>query len=223
MDKTYQIAPSILSADFTCLREQIETAEAHGASLFQIDVMDGHFVPNLTMGPVIVDACRRVTHLPLEVHLMVQEPERLLPAFADAGAWRMIVHVETCPHLHRTLEIIRELGCGVGVALNPATPAVLVQPVLHMVDLVLAMTVNPGFSGQKFLPEVLPKIRSLRRELDRVNPRALIEVDGGITADTLPQAAEAGAQVFVAATAVFKYPAGIAAGMQALLASIPRG
>ncbi len=152
---------------------------------------------------------------------MIESPERLLPAFAEAGADRIIVHVETCPNLHRTLGMVRELGCEVGVALNPATPAVMVQPVLTNVDEVLVMTVNPGYGGQHFLLETVGKIANIRTQLDTENPSAEIEVDGGITAETLPKALEAGAQVFVAGTSVFKHPDGIAAGMQALLAALP--
>lgn len=213
------LAPSILSADFTCLGQQISEAADAGADWIHIDVMDGHFVPNLTMGPFIVEACRRATHLPLDVHLMIERPENLLADFARAGASYLTVHVETCPHLHRTLQAIRELGCKAGVTLNPATPAAAIQPVLHLADLVLVMSVNPGFSGQAFLPETLPKLRQLRGWLDALNPEALLEIDGGITAKTLPLARQAGAQVFVAASAVFKHPQGIRAGVEALKAA----
>ena len=162
MHSPYLLSASILSADFTRLGQQITEAEKGGTDWIHVDVMDGHFVPNLTMGPFIVKACRQVTQLPLDVHLMVESPENLLEAFAEAGATNLTVHVETCPNLHRTLQTIRELGCKAGVVLNPATPVSLVEPVLHMVDLVLVLSVNPGFSGQQFLPEVLPKISSLR-------------------------------------------------------------
>jgi ribulose-phosphate 3-epimerase len=220
MGKPYTIAPSILSADFACLETEIKSAETNGAGIIHIDVMDGHFVPNLTMGPFIVAACKRITSLPLEVHLMIEQPDRLLSDFAKAGANRLIVHVETCPNLHRTLAMIREVGCSVGVALNPATPAVLVDPVLTMVDEVLVMTVNPGYGGQQFIRETLRKINKVRLQLDAHNPVAKIEVDGGITAETLPLARKAGAQIFVAGTSVFKHPKGIAVGMQALLAGL---
>lgn len=216
----YLIAPSILSADFTRLGEEISAAEIAGADWIHIDVMDGHFVPNLTIGPVIVAACRRVTALPLDVHLMMESPESLLEAFASAGASILTVHVETCPHLHRTLQTIRGLGCRPGVVLNPGTPADLLEPVLSLVDLVLVMSVNPGFSGQSFLPEVLPKVARLRGMLDRLNPQALLEIDGGINAETLPKALQAGAQVFVAASAIFNHPQGISGGIQALRAAI---
>ncbi len=223
MVNRYTIAPSILAADFACLGTEIEAAAAHGAGIIHIDVMDGHFVPNLTMGPLVVAACRRITSLPLEVHLMIESPERLIADFARAGADRIIVHVETCPNLHRTLGMIRELECSAGVALNPATPAVLIEPVLVNVDEVLVMTVNPGYGGQQFIYETLEKISRIRAQLDLRNPDALIEVDGGVSVDTLPAALEAGAHVFVAGTSVFKHPQGIAAGMQALLDCLPAG
>jgi ribulose-phosphate 3-epimerase len=221
MPGPYLISTSILSADFSRLGAQIGEAEAAGADWIHVDVMDGRFVPNLTMGPFIVEACRSITTLPLDVHLMVEEPEALLEAFAEAGSSLLSVHVEACPHLHRTLQCIRQLGCQAGVVLNPGTPAVLVEPVLHLVDLVLVMSVNPGASGQTFIPEVLPKITEIRRMLDRVNPQAVIEIDGGITSETLPAALKAGVQVFVTAYAVFKNPAGIAAGIRALRDCFP--
>jgi ribulose-phosphate 3-epimerase len=223
MPGPYLISTSILSADFSRLGEQIGEAEAAGADWIHVDVMDGHFVPSLTMGPFIVQACRSITHLPLDVHLMVEAPDHLLDEFATAGASLLSVHVEACPHLHRTLQRIRQLGCMSGVVLNPGTPAVLVEPVLHLVDLVLVMSVNPGASGQTFLPEVLPKATEIRRMLDRINPQAMIEIDGGITPETLPDALKAGVQVFVTAYAVFKNPAGIAAGLSALRDCFPEG
>jgi ribulose-phosphate 3-epimerase len=216
MSGPYLIATSILSADFTRLGEQIAEAEDAGADWIHVDVMDGHFVPNLTMGPFIVEACRRATQLPLDVHLMIESPEHLLTDFSQAGASHLTVHVETCPNLHRTLQMIRELGCKAGVTLNPGTPATLIEPVLHLADLVLVMSVNPGYSGQTFLPEVLPKVMQIRRKLDEVNPKAVVEIDGGITPTTLPLALRAGAQVFVTAYSVFKNPDGIAAGIREL-------
>ena len=221
MTKTYQIAPSILSADFNRLGEEIGAVARNGAALIHIDVMDGHFVPNITMGPVIVEACHQATDLLLETHLMISSPERYVNNFIQAGAGRLIVHQEACLHLHRILESIREAGAQVGVAINPGTPVTAIQPILHMVDLVLVMTINPGFSGQAFIPETVDKIRQVRKLLDEVNPSALIEVDGGITAETLPLTLQAGAQVFVAATAVYKHPDGVAAGMQALQEQFP--
>ncbi len=217
----YLISASILSADFTRLGAQIQEAERAGADWIHVDVMDGHFVPNLTMGPFIVEACRRVSQLPLDVHLMVERPEAMLAEFARAGASNLTVHVETCPNLHRTLQNIRELGCKAGVVINPATPVTLIEPVLHMVDLVLVLSVNPGFSGQAFLPEVLPKVSSLRHLLDKVNPTANLEIDGGINSETLPNALQAGANIIVAAHAIFDYPGGIAAGIQQLRRHFP--
>ncbi|GAB4578893.1 MAG: ribulose-phosphate 3-epimerase [Anaerolineales bacterium] len=217
----YYLAPSILSADFLALGQQIKEAETAGADWIHVDVIDGHFAPNLTMGPFVVAAARRATQLPLDVHLMIEAPDRMLEAFAQAGATSMTVHVEACPHLHRTLTHIRELGCGVGVALNPGTPPSAIEPVLHLVDLVLVMSVNPGFSGQEFIPEVLPKISELRKKLNKINPPAVIEIDGGITPETLLRSLKAGTQVFVAATSVFSHPDGIAAGVQSLREVFP--
>ncbi|MEX2143415.1 MAG: ribulose-phosphate 3-epimerase [Anaerolineales bacterium] len=210
------IAPSILSADFRRLGEQIAEAEHSGADWIHIDVMDGHFVPPITMGQVVVAACRKATKLPLDVHLMVANPDNLLQSFAEAGADHIHIHVEASPHLETSLKAIRKLGCRAGVALNPATPVSAIEPVLHLADMVLAMTVNPGYSGQEFLSEVLPKVSQLRSAIAANGTQALIEIDGGVNAETLPAALEAGGQVFVAASSVYKYPQGIAAGMQAL-------
>lgn len=221
MSGPYLISTSILSADFSRLGEQIGEAEAAGADWIHVDVMDGHFVPNLTMGPFIVEACRSITSLPLDVHLMIEKPDLLIEAFARAGASLLSVHVEACPNLHRTLQNIHQLGCRAGVVLNPGTPAILIEPVLYMVDLVLVMSVNPGASGQVFLPEVLPKVTQVRQMLDRINSQAMIEIDGGITTETLPAALKAGVQVFVTAYAVFKNPAGISAGINSLKACFP--
>ncbi len=216
MTRPFVIAPSILAADFSRLGEEIAACETAGVDWVHIDVMDGHFVPNLTMGPVVVEACRRITKLPLDVHLMIEKPERLLDAFARAGADHLTVHVETCPHLHRTIQHIRSLGVKAGVTLNPATPAAMIEPVLHMVDVVLVMTVNPGFSGQEFIPEVLPKIAQIRKMLDALGSPARLEVDGGASETTLPDLIAAGADAFVAGNAIFKHPQGIAAGVAAL-------
>ncbi|MBU2609830.1 MAG: ribulose-phosphate 3-epimerase [Chloroflexi bacterium] len=216
MSRNYILAPSILSADFLHLGEQIAACEAAGADWIHVDVMDGHFVPNLTMGPFIVEACRRATKLPLDVHLMVESPERLLEAFAKAGTSHLTVHVETCPNLHSTLQEIRALGCAAGVTLNPGTPVTAIEPVLHMIDLLLVMTVNPGYSKQTILPETISKVASLRRMLDAIGSSAWLEVDGGISAQTLPEVRKAGANAFVAAHAVFDHPEGIAAGIAAL-------
>jgi len=212
------LAPSILSADFTRLGEQLADCKAAGADWIHVDVMDGHFVPNLTMGPLVVEACRRVVDLPLDVHLMVEHPERLLEAFAAAGAGTLTVHVETCPHIHRTLQRIRELGCRAGVTLNPGTPVSTLEPVLGMVDLVLVMSVNPGFGGQEFLPSALPRIAAVRRMLDAAGSSAWLEVDGGLSEWTLPEVRAAGATAFVAGSAVFHHAQGPGAGVRALRA-----
>lgn len=216
----YIITSSILSADFTRLGEEIGEAERAGVDWIHVDVMDGHYVPNLTMGPFVVEAVRRATSLPIDVHLMTEKPESLLADFAKAGAGVLYVHIETCPHIHRTIEQIHELGCSAGVVINPGTPVSAIQAVLPMVDLVLVMTVNPGYSGQKFIPETISKITMLRRALDQANPKAMIAVDGGIDTRTLPQVIEAGAQVFIAATAIFKHREGIQAGVKQLRAAI---
>lgn len=214
----FVLAPSILSADFTRLGAEIAAAEEAGADWIHLDVMDGHFVPNMTIGPLVVEACRRATRLPLDVHLMIEQPERYLEAFARAGADRLTVHVETCPHLHRTLQQIRDLDVKPGVTLNPGAPAVLLKEVLYMVDLVLVMTVNPGFGAQSFLPETLAKIAEIRDMLTAINSPAWLEVDGGVAESTLPLMVAAGANAFVAGNAVFKHPQGVGPGMRALKA-----
>jgi len=216
MLQKYIIASSILSADFTRLGEQIAECEAAGTDWIHVDVMDGHFVPNLTMGPFIVAACRRATKLPLDLHLMIESPERLLEAFARAGASGLTVHVETCPDPVGTLKTIRSLGCAPGVTLNPETPISAIEPLLPLVDLVLVMTVEPGYSGQAFMLETTAKVAAVRRMLDAICSQAWLEVDGGISAQTLPQVRLAGATAFVAAHAVFDHPQGIAAGIRAL-------
>lgn len=217
--KEIRLAPSILSADFTHLGEQVLTAAAAGADLIHVDVMDGHFVPNLTVGPLVVAALRPLTTLPLDVHLMIERPERYLEVFAQAGADCLTVHPEAGPHLHRTLQQIHALGVKAGVALNPATPETALQYVLPLVDLVLVMTVNPGFGGQAFLPEVLPKVRAVRALLDAAGSPAWLEVDGGIGPQTAPLVVAAGADTLVAGAAVFGAPAGIGPALQALRAA----
>lgn len=217
IEKNYKLSPSILSADFTVLGAQIKEAEDAGADWFHIDIMDGHFVPNLSMGPAIVEACRRATNLPLDVHLMIQEPERYLDNFASAGADGLTVHIETCPDMEKTLNLIRELGCKAGITLNPGTSEEKIQPYLKDVDLVLVMTVQPGFSGQSFRPEVLPKIGRIRKMLDDVKPEVEIEVDGGINPQSIRQTYEQGARVFVASSSIFKHPQGIKAGIESLV------
>lgn len=215
------ISTSILSADFARLGEQIHEAEAAGADWIHIDVMDGHFVPNLTMGPFIVETCKRITRLPLDVHLMVSNPQDLVEMFARAGANRLSVQIESTPHIYRLLQHIRELGCHPQVVINPGTPAESLSEVLHLADLVLVMTVNPGYSGQEFIPEVVEKIGRVRQMIEERQLHTLIQVDGGITHQTLPLTYRAGARVFVAATAIYKNPAGIAAGIQELRSAVP--
>jgi len=199
-----RIAPSILSADFARLAEQIAQSEAGGADWIHVDVMDGHFVPNITVGPLVVAAARRATKLPLDVHLMIENPDRYLSQFVTAGADWLTVHQEACPHLHRTVQQIRELGARPGVALNPATPVETLIDILPFVDLVLVMTVNPGFGGQSFIPECLSKVSRLAGRLAQQGVAGIeIEVDGGIDPDTAPAAVAAGATVLVAGSAVF--------------------
>lgn len=219
MSKGPILAPSILSADFLALGEAIHEAEAGGADWIHIDVMDGHFVPNLTIGPVIVQACRHATSLPLDVHLMIERPEGFIQAFADAGADSLTVHAEAGPNLHRTLGAIHALGLRCGVAINPGTPVDAVHEVLLLADLILVMTVNPGFSGQAFIESALEKVSKVKAWREEGRTEALIQVDGGIDAETAPLALRAGADVFVAATAVFRHPSGIQAGLDALRAS----
>jgi ribulose-phosphate 3-epimerase len=214
----YVLSPSILSADFARLSEEIATVEAAGADWIHIDVMDGHFVPNITMGPFIVATCRRITKLPLDVHLMIEKPERYTEAFAEAGASGLTIHVETCPDIVGSLKQIKSLGCRAGAVLNPETPVGAIQPALREADLVLVMSVHPGYSGQSFMPETIGKVSEIRKKLDALRSSAWLEVDGGIDRETLPKMKEAGATAFVAATAVFKHPEGPAAGVRSLRA-----
>jgi ribulose-phosphate 3-epimerase len=197
------LAPSILSADFARLGEEIAAVTAGGAGLLHLDVMDGHFVPNLTIGPPVVASIRRVTALPLDVHLMISEPDRYIERFIEAGADALSVHQETVPHLNRTVNLIRSHGCAAGVALNPATPLATLEDILPDLDYVLLMSVNPGFGGQRFIPSVVPKVRALAARLRERGLGTRIEVDGGIGALTLPALLEAGASLFVAGSAVF--------------------
>ena len=197
------IAPSILSADFTRLGDDIRAAESAGADWIHIDVMDGHFVPNITMGPLVVKAAKAVTSLPLDVHLMIEQPDQYIPDFANAGAAWITVQVEACRHLHRTIGLIRESGCRPGVALNPSTPLSTVEWTIDLLDYVLVMSVNPGFGGQTFIPNALDKVRRLREMIDSRNLSTLIEIDGGVNEDTIASISEAGVDIFVTGSALF--------------------
>ncbi len=198
-----QIAPSILSADFSRLGEEIKAVEAAGADLIHIDVMDGHFVPNITIGPLVVKSIRHVTSLPFDVHLMIEEPDKYLDAFARAGADIITVHVEACIHLHRTIQYIKSLGCKAGVVLNPATSLTSLEYILEELDMVLVMSVNPGFGGQDFIPSALKKIELLKNIINEKGLDTLIEVDGGINENTIAEVVKAGADICVAGSAVF--------------------
>ena len=201
---TVQIAPSILSADFAALGDAVAAAERGGADFIHVDVMDGHFVPNITIGPPVVRSLKRVARVPLDVHLMIQDPDRYLDAFASAGAAMMSVHVEVLPHLHRTVHAIKALGVKAGVVLNPATPAAVLEAIAGDVDYVLVMSVNPGFGGQTFIPRSESKVREVRRVLDLAgNEAAPIEIDGGIDMNTAPRVVAAGARILVAGAAIF--------------------
>ena len=210
------VVPSILSADFTRLGDQVAQAQAGGADRLQIDVMDGRFVPNITVGPLVVEAVRRATTLPLEAHLMIVEPERYVADFAQAGADLIIVHQEVSPHLHRIVEQIKRMGKRAGVAINPATPLADLQEILYDIDLVLCMTVDPGFGGQQFISGVLSKITRLRAMIEQHGAHCDLEVDGGIHAETAPLAVKAGANVLVAGSAVYSDRDGVAAGIRRL-------
>ncbi len=201
-----RIAPSILSADFGALRDEVAAVAAAGADWIHVDVMDGHFVPNLTFGPVVVKAIRRATDLPFDVHLMITDPDTYAPQFRDAGADSITIHAEATAHLHRSLQVVRATGARVGVSLNPHTPLDVLDYVLEDVDLVLLMTVNPGFGGQSFIRNVLPKLRELRRRVDERGLNVDIQVDGGVNSATIFEVAAAGADVFVAGSAVFGAP-----------------
>lgn len=198
-----KIAPSILAANFSRLAEEVREVELAGAELIHIDVMDGHFVPNITMGPIVVEALRPLTRLPIDVHLMIENPDLFIESFAKAGADYISVHVETCPHLHRTIQLIRSFGVKPGVVLNPHTPIETIQHVLEDIDMVLFMTVNPGFGGQKFIQSVVPKVKQLSTIIKEKGLNIEIEIDGGINADTIVPCAQAGATIFVAGSAIY--------------------
>jgi len=217
---TVQILPSILSADFRCLGQQIAEIEQAGADRVHIDVMDGRFVPNITIGPLIVEAARKSTTLPLDVHLMIVEPERYVTDFANAGADIILVHQETCPHLHRTIQQIKQLDKQAGVVLNPSTPLATLEESLHEVDQILLMSVNPGFGGQRFIASSTEKVRRLRDLLDERGAHAAIEVDGGIDSATAPDVVAAGATLLVAGSAIFGAPGGPGEGVRQLRASL---
>lgn len=214
------LVPSILSADFTRLGEQVREAEAGGAQRIQIDVMDGHFVPNITMGPLVVEAVRKCTSLPLEVHLMITNPQEYIETFARAGADVIIVHQEVCPHLHRVIKQIKSAGKQAGVALNPSTPVFMLTDMLSFLDLVLIMTINPGFGGQEFIPETLPKISAVRQMINERHLNIDVEVDGGIHAQTAPLVVNAGANLLVAGSAVYNKNEGVAQALERLRKAI---
>lgn len=211
-----KIAPSILASDFTKLGQEVIDAQAAGADWIHIDVMDGRFVPNITMGPLVVEAVQRVATIPLDVHLMIIEPEKYIQTFADAGADSISVHIEACPHLHRVLGQIRDAGCKAGVAINPHTPPQAIAEVLDMLDLINVMTVNPGFGGQKFIKHMTDKITTLRTMANNKNLDIDIEVDGGINAQTIATAMQAGANVMIVGSSIFRHPQGIQAGFDDL-------
>lgn len=219
---TVKIAPSILAADFAQLGAQIAEAQRAGADWIHVDVMDGRFVPNISIGVPVLQAVRRVTDLPLDVHLMIVEPERYVQDFAHAGADRLTVHVEGNPHLHRTVQQIHHLGLRAGVALNPATPASAIEEILPDLDLVLAMTVNPGFGGQQFIPATLAKLRRIRQMIDALGAEIELQVDGGIDEHTTGEVTAAGATVLVAGSAIFRSPLGIAEAMQQIRQAITK-
>jgi ribulose-phosphate 3-epimerase len=218
-NRKIEIVPSILSADFARLGEQVQEASQSGAGRIQVDVMDGHFVPNITVGPLIVEAIRPFSTVPIEAHLMIERPELYIPQFAKAGANYIIVHVEACVHLHRTVQQIHDEGKLAGVALNPATPIVTLEEILPYADMILVMTVNPGFGGQEFIPTMLAKIRRLKAMMEEHHVDLDIEVDGGIHEATIADAVAAGANLLVAGSAVYGTPDGVPAAIKRLRAA----
>ena len=216
----YLLALSIIASNFLKLGDEIAACESTGADWIHVDVMDGHFVPTITVGPLFVEACRRATKLPLDVHLMVSNPDQQLEAFAKAGANHLTVHVETCTNLLKTIEKIKSLGCNVGITLNPLTPASALDEALPLVDLVLVMSVTAGFSGQAFMPEMIGKVEEVRNKLNALRSQAWLQVDGGINVKTLPLMYKAGANVFVTGNAAFKHPQGVGEGIRVLRESV---
>jgi len=216
----YILSASILSADFANLHNEITACEKAGVDWVHIDVMDGHFVPNLTMGPFIVEACRRITKLPLDCHLMIEKPENLVEAFIKAGATNITIHPENNPTILNTLARIKSAGCKAGIAINPATPVDVIEPMIAQADLILVMTVNPGYSGQKFMPEIVEKIAKISALAKKCQTPPIIEVDGGINTDTIALVRDAGANAFVSASAIFHHPSGIAVGVEELRVSL---
>jgi ribulose-phosphate 3-epimerase len=214
------LSASILSADFTSLADQIQQCEKAGVDWIHIDVMDGHFVPNLTMGPFIVEQCRKITHLPLDCHLMIEKPENLVDAFIKAGASSITIHPEGNPNILKTLVYLRSKNIQVGVAINPETDADVLKPLLTYCDLILVMTVHPGYSGQSFMPEMVEKIKKVKKMIDIHDLGTILQVDGGINPITIKSTSEAGANCFVAATAIFHNPVGISNGVNSLRAAL---
>jgi ribulose-phosphate 3-epimerase len=214
--KNFLLAPSIIASDFTRLAEEIHACESAGADWLHMDIMDGHFVPTITIGPLFVQACKRASKLPLDVHLMISDPEKYIEEFAKAGASNITVHVETCPNLPSVVKKIQSLGCKAGITLNPSTPASALDFALPLADLVLVMSVNPGYSGQTFMPEMIGKVEEIRNKLNALRSTAYLEVDGGINAETLPLMKKAGATAFVTGNAAFKHPKGTEEGVRSL-------
>jgi ribulose-phosphate 3-epimerase len=210
------ISASILSADFTRLGDEIKTVEEAGADWIHVDVMDGHFVPNITMGPFVLENIKRVTSMPLDVHLMIENPDKFVEIFANAGANSISVHLEGNSNIHRTLQVLNNLNVKTGLVINPGTPVEASSELLHMLDYVLLMSVNPGFSGQIFQPQTFERVRKLRKMLDEINPEAGIEIDGGVSSENIQKLQLAGANIFIAATSIFKHPKGARAGVQEL-------
>ena len=215
-----KISASILNADFTCLKDQINQSISAGVQWLHLDIMDGHFVPNISMGPSFASTCRKITDIPIDAHLMIENPDNFIDKFVSAGADYISVHIESNPHIHRTLQKIRSLGCKPGIALNPGTPPETIESILNMVDLVLVMTVNPGFGGQEFLYEIIPKITRIREMVTISDLSMHVQADGGISPTTLPLAYKAGADIFVVGSEIFKNPKGIKLSIKKLLQSI---